>query len=65
MKTGRAPVWSSTNVDMNAKKDNDRWPLDRLQNKNRKNRWLHGDAWDVAFPYVHIVYEMITEAGLK
>ena len=42
------------------------WPAGRIANRVKKEKWLHGDFRDVAFFFVHPLYnDICTRGGLR
>ncbi len=55
------PNEPSRNLDMNEMKTS--WPLARQGSNSTRDRWLHSDLRDVAFPYVRTLYGKLVELG--
>jgi hypothetical protein len=39
------------------------WPQERLNNNNQRNRWLHSDMNNVAYPFIWRLFDRITKLG--
>jgi len=58
------PFILSRNFDLMALKNNDgAWPQSRLSDTKKTNRWLHGDAKDVAYRFNYLLYRKWVELG--
>jgi hypothetical protein len=54
--------WGETrNADMNGMKNG--WPAVRQSDDRLKNRWLHSDIKDVAYPFVYQVFDDVVQKG--
>ncbi|HEY5812160.1 MAG TPA: hypothetical protein VIT23_05875 [Terrimicrobiaceae bacterium] len=63
---GRNPVgtFEQRNYDlMSLKNEDGAWPQSRLSNDKQLNRWLHGDAKDVAYRFNYLLYKKWVELG--
>ena len=62
--TGGNPVaaFKDSNINMTGLRSNG-WPKERNDGSNNllKDRWLHSDAWSVAYPYVYRLYDNIKD----
>jgi hypothetical protein len=45
------------------KNEDDAWPQSRLSDDTKQNRWLHGDAKDVAYRFNYLLYRKWVELG--
>jgi hypothetical protein len=59
--------FSGDNFDMMiVGKSNNRWPASRIANDVKQEKWLHGDFRDVAYFFVHPLYnDICTRGGLR